>query len=130
MRISPVAQNPWFLMKKMMILLPAAGKRIDRKTAFCLLRFFWLTPYCADSSKRIHFDPSFGPSLGKTNDFAFATFIPFTFFASGPCARHFGKLTSGKSASCPRKTLLFSIFVERISQKPPSAASKVPRLLV
>ena len=83
MRISPAAQNPWFLIKKMMILLPAAGKRIGPRTAFCLLRFFWLTPYCANPDKIIQFAPFFGLSWCKTNDPHFQL-IPPLFFCPWP----------------------------------------------
>ena len=79
MRISPAAQNPWFLIKKMMILLPAAGKRWARRMAFCLLRFFCLTPYCANPSKIIQFALFFGLSCCKTNDPHFQLLPPLFF---------------------------------------------------
>ena len=79
MRISPAAQNPWFLIKKMMILLPAAGKRIAPRLCLCLLRFFCLTPYCANPSKIIQFALFFAPSCCKTKEPHFQLLPPLFF---------------------------------------------------
>ena len=51
MPFSPVAQNPWFVIKKMMILLPAAGKRHARRLGLVCCNSLGQTFNCADPSK-------------------------------------------------------------------------------
>ena len=68
-------------------------------------------------------------SCSKTNDAAFATFTPFTFLLLAYARATLANWSPGKVLPVREKPY-FSIFVERISQKPPSVASKVPRLLV
>ena len=56
MPFSPAAQNPWFLIKKIMILLPAAGKRIPLRLCLSCCDSLGQTFNCADSSQIIPFD--------------------------------------------------------------------------
>ena len=79
MRISPAAQNPWFLIKKMMILLPAAGKRMARKTALSCCDSLGQTFNCANPSKIIQFAFFFGLSCCKTKEPHFQLLPPLFF---------------------------------------------------
>ena len=76
MPFSPVAQNPWFLIKKMMILLPAEGKRIPPRLCLCCRNSLGQTFNCANPSKIIHFALLFGCPCCKTHDSAFPTLTP------------------------------------------------------
>ena len=107
MRNLPVAQNILFKNKKKTILLPAAGKRWGPRTAFCLLRFFWLTPYCADPSVLIQFALFFALSCAQTNDAIPPTFNTL-FFCLWPKRAPLWQTDLRKSASFLEKHYFFN----------------------
>ena len=75
----PRCAKPWFLIKKMMILLPAAGKRLPLRLGFCCRNSLGQTFNCANPSKIIQFALFFAPSCCKTNDPHFQLLHPLFF---------------------------------------------------
>ena len=108
MRISPAAQNPWFLIKKMMILLPAAGKRMARRSRLRCRDPSGQTFNCANPSKIIQFALFFAPSCCKTNDPHFQL-LPPLFFCLWPMRAPLWQTDlRGKCFLSPKNTTFFN----------------------
>ena len=90
---------------------------------------FILPPSCADHGVLAPWPTKMQSLPGGNSWFSICNFwLPYL-FGSGQWNKDIGKLRSSKSASCFRKTLVFTILVEPISKKRPSVPPKVPRLV-
>ena len=129
MRISPVAQNNWFLTKKIMILLPAAGKRSPRRLCLVCCNPLGQTFNCANPRKIIHFALFFGPPCCKTNDSAFPTFTPPLFLPVAHARATLANWPPGKVLPVPEKQHFFQFSSNGFPKSPPPWPQKYPAYL-